>query len=65
MQLTAENKAKIDAMSYHELLLQWRFAPSGDPWFQGETGTYWQERMKALRAADPTVHVTESKRLGW
>lgn len=63
MELTPENKAHIDAMSYEQLLRNWRFAPSGDVWFRGETGKYWGERMKELRekCADP---VAVSKRLG-
>jgi len=64
MDLTEENKAIIDAKSYTQLLSSWRFAPIGDPWFQGETGRYWSERMAELRdnGAD---HVAASKLLGW
>ena len=36
MDLTAENKAHIDGLSYEGLLSRWRFAPVGDPWFMGE-----------------------------
>lgn len=64
MELTAERKAKIDAMSYEELLSKWRFAPIGDPMFQGETGEYFGQRMKELRDAGAD-HVGASKRLGW
>jgi len=65
MDLTAENKAHIDAMSHHGLLSRWRNAPAGDPWFQGETGTYWGKRMAALRDADPGGAVANSKAIGW
>lgn len=65
MDLTPENKAHIDAMSYEELLRHWRFAPLGDPWFQGETGEYWSKRMHELREKDPTEHVAASKKIGW
>jgi len=65
MDLTEENKAHIDSMSYEDLLRRWRNAPAGDPWFQGETGKYWGERMKELRSADPEDHVAASKRIGW
>ena len=67
MYLTPENKAHIDAMSYDGLLGKWRFAPPGDPWFQGETGKYWGNRMKELREAEGgnERHVGASKRLGW
>lgn len=64
MKLTEENKKKIDSMSYEALLGHWRFAPSGDPWFQGETGEYWAQRMKELRAQGAD-HVGASKALGW
>lgn len=45
MELTEQNKAHIDSLSYEKLLSHWRFASVGDPWFQGETGKYWGERM--------------------
>ena len=64
MNLTLENKRTIDSKSYEELLSGWRFALAGEPWFQGETGKYWGERMAELRdqGAD---HVGASKSLGW
>jgi len=64
MDLTPENKAHIDAMSYEGLLSHWRFAPAGDLWFQGETGVYWSERMGALRTAG-AAHTAASKSIGW
>lgn len=64
MKLTPENKARIDVMSYAELLQHWRFAPIGDPWFQGETGDYWADRMAQLRQQGAD-HVAASKRVGW
>jgi hypothetical protein len=64
MQLTEENKKKIDEMNYGQLLSHWRFASVGDPWFQGETGDYWAKRMKELRE-NGADHVGESKRIGW
>jgi hypothetical protein len=64
MDLTSENKDHIDSLDYGVLLRGWRFAPVGDPWFQGETGHYWSKRMKELRdkGAD---HVRISKAIGW
>ncbi len=67
MDLTDENKKIIDGKSYEQLLRGWRNTPSESPqavWFQGETGTYWGERMKELRnqGAD---HVGASKAIGW
>jgi hypothetical protein len=67
VKLTDENKAKIDAMSYEGLLSKWRFAPAGDPWFQGETGDYWSKRMAELRSkpGGQDEHVRSSKSIGW
>ncbi len=67
MDLTPENKEYIDAMSYNGLLSRWRNAPSGDTWFQGETGHYWSERMNELRSkpGDQEEHVRSSKSIGW
>lgn len=65
MKLTEENKAKIDAKTYEELLSHWRHARAGDPWFEGETGKYWSKRMADMRAADPDGHISASKRVGW
>jgi len=66
MDLTEENKKHIDSLSYEQLLTEWRFAPSGDPWFQGETGEYWsiamqkkKEELKGYQA------VAISKNIGW
>ena len=65
MELTPENKAHIDSLSYESLLYKWRFSQSGEPWFQGATGVYWQERMIELRRNDPGEAVAASKRIGW
>jgi len=64
MDLTEENKKHIDSLSYEQLLRKWRFSPSGDPWFQAETGNYWGERMNELKAkCDNPAAV--SKTIGW
>lgn len=67
MKLTPERKAEIDAKSYSDLLNHWRFAPAGDPWFEGETGNYWGARMKELRSepGGQERHVGASKNIGW
>jgi len=65
MDLTPENKNYIDGLSYESLLARWRFAPAGDPWFQGETGEYWGKKMSELRTQDPGGAVRASKTLGW
>jgi hypothetical protein len=67
MDLTPSNKAHIDSLSYEGLLSEWRFAPIGSLWFQGETGDYWSKRMKELRdkPGGQDKHVSASKSLGW
>ena len=67
MKLTDEIKKGIMVMSYEQLLSRWRFAPSGDPLMQGETGDYWSLRMKGLRdlPGGQEEHVRASKSLGW
>ena len=64
MDLTKEIKEQIDNLTYTELLQRWRFSPSGDKWFQGETGVYWAERMKELRDRGAS-HARASKKIGW
>lgn len=64
MELTPDNKTYIDPLSYEQLLSRWRFAPTGDPWFQDPTGRYWGEHMAKLRDQDPGAAVAASKRIG-
>ena len=63
--MTPEQKEWIDQASYEDLLRRWRFAPVGDPFFQGDTGDYYSKIMGELRAADPAGHVAASKSIGW
>lgn len=65
--LTPELKARIDAMSYEQLLHKWRFAPIGDPIFQGDSGEYIGKRMQELRSqpGGDDEHVRASKSIGW
>ena len=65
MELTKENKNYIDSMGYEALLQQWRFAPSDNLWFQGETGEYWGKRMSELKNKNPSEAVKASKKIGW
>lgn len=59
-------KAKIDLMSYAEMLARWRFSPMGDPYFLNETGKYFLERMAVVRKKiGDKKHFTISKSLGW
>lgn len=67
MNLTVENQKHIDSLAYVELLRHNRFAPAGDPWFQGETGLYWLSRMAELRAqpGGDERHTMASTSIGW
>ena len=67
MDLNESRKVYIDSLSYEALLSHCRFAPVGDPWFQGETGKYWMNRMSELRniPGGNDVHVSASKGIGW
>ena len=63
--MTPEQKAWIDDASLEALLRKWRFAPSGDPLLQGETGEYYSQVMFAKRDADNAAWVRASKSVGW
>ena len=65
MTLTEERKKYIDSLGHGALLSRWRFAPVGDPWFQGETGDYWVERLSKSVNENPGRHTSESKSIGW
>jgi hypothetical protein len=65
MQLTEENKRHIDSLDVYQLLYKNRFAPIGDPWFQGETGEYWIKRLAQKRDEDHGAFVAASKDMGW
>jgi hypothetical protein len=65
MDLTPFNKEYIDSLSVFSLLQNWRFAHSDNPWFQGETGQYWADRMAELRNKDNDAYVQASKDIGW
>jgi len=59
-------KNRINDMNYEQMLRKWRFAPIGDPLFQGEAGDYFAERMKfkKLQLTDGE-QVQISKEIGW
>jgi hypothetical protein len=59
--MTPEQKALIDSMSQEDLCRRWRFAPAGDPLFQGECGKYFSERLKEKGGFTPEI----SKGLGF
>jgi hypothetical protein len=54
-------KREIDKMSRFEMARKWRFAPVGDPMFQGEVGDYFDKRFKELGGFSPEI----SKKIGW
>ena len=59
-------KMLIDEMSYESMLSLWRFAPSGHPMFQGETGEYFAKVMAEKRdQIGNNAHVAISKSIGW
>ena len=57
------HKKWIDEASYEQLLSKWRFAPIGDPMFQGDTGDYYAKVMREKR--EHVDHVQVSKNVGW
>lgn len=65
MTLTPANQAYIDGLDVYTLLARVRNAPLGDPWFEGETGTYWMQRLAQVRAQDDAAYVEASKEIGW
>ena len=61
-----EMKDWIDNASYEALLTKWRFAKTGDPFFVGEIGEYFSEKMNAKRnVIGNEEHVRISKKIGW
>ena len=64
--MNENQKVWIDGSLYQTLLSKWRFAPSGDPMFQGELGEYYQKVMFEKRDALPHAQqVQASKNVGW
>ena len=64
--MTQDERDWIDNASYEELLRRWRMASAGSPWFQGETGAYYESVMKRRRTeVGATEHVRASKSIGW
>jgi len=58
-------KEWIDGANIEMLLRKWRFARSGDPYFQGEAGKYYSEVMAKKRNEDPAAYTRASKNIGW
>ncbi|MDD4352697.1 MAG: hypothetical protein PHU71_07035 [Candidatus Gracilibacteria bacterium] len=59
-------KDMINAMTYGEMLRLWRFSPIGDPMFEGELGSYFQDVMvEKKRLLSNNEQVSISKMIGW
>ena len=64
--MTPEEKEWIDNADYEQLLTRWRNASIGSPWFQGETGKYYNKVMAQKREeVGPAECVRASKNIGW
>ena len=59
--MTPEQKKTIDEMSQYSMCSKWRFAKSGDPLLQGDTGDYFSKVMKEKGGFTSEI----SKDLGW
>ena len=55
----------IDRQPYSGLLHWWRFAPGGDPFFQGETGEHYSRTMVEKRALEKDRGAATSRMVGW
>ena len=55
----------IDRQDFQGLLRWWRFAPAGDPFFQGETGEHYSREMARRRGLEPDGGASASRRVGW
>jgi len=49
MRLTPGMRNYIDSLSYQELWECWQSYRIGNPLFKGETGVYWESRMRSLQ----------------
>ena len=64
--MTQEEKDKIDAMSYEQMLTAWRFSELGDPRFIGEFAVYYADVMINKRNELTSLEAAEiSKSVGW
>jgi len=64
--MTEKQKKWIDSACYENLLYRWRFAPIGDPMFQGDTGDYYAKVMaEKKKEIGATNAVAASKTIGW
>lgn len=59
--MTEDQKEQIDNMSQYEMARLWRFAPTGHPLLEGDTGQYFAKVFKEKGGMTPGI----SKSLGW
>ena len=56
----------IDNASYEQLLMVWRFAPTGDPRFIGDIGKHYLKVLARKRKEiGDEAHTATSKFVGW
>ena len=66
IKINRDTKEAIDNMNYIGMLSLWRNAPSGHPYFEGETGEYFSAVMKNKRdKISDAEHTKASKSIGW
>lgn len=58
--MTNDMKDRIDSLTREEMARKWRFAPIGDPMFQGDAGKYFGKRFDELGGFSPEI----SKKIG-
>ena len=64
--VSQEKKDQINNMNYESMLRMWRFAPVGNPIFQGDTGKYYAHVMaEKKKEVGDAAHVAASKSIGW
>jgi hypothetical protein len=64
--MSPEQKAKIDSMTYKEMLTLWRFASAAHELFLDDTGTYFSTEMaKKAQYLTDEMRVKISKQIGW
>ena len=60
--MTPEQKKTIDDMSQYDMCRLWRFAKTGEPLLQGDTGQYFKKVLFEQKGGfTPEI----SKKLGW
>ena len=64
--MSPKQKEWIDNATYIQLLERWRYSPTGDLMFEGDTSQYYSETMRRKRnEVGEEAHVAASKLIGW